>query len=111
MMATAALLALALLVSRTFASECGPTGGWIAIAGSTTVAPIAAAWVLAYTAKCSDINITTEEGGSTEGAARVCATSPSNSPVDIGDMSRYVLQSRMFRCALTDADCRWPIYR
>jgi ABC-type phosphate transport system substrate-binding protein len=40
MMATAALLALALLVSRTFASECGPTGGWIAIAGSTTVAPI-----------------------------------------------------------------------
>jgi ABC-type phosphate transport system substrate-binding protein len=89
MASTAALLALALLISVASASSCGPKGGSIAIAGSTTVAPITSAWVKAYMVKCSDITITTEEGGSTDGAARVCATS-SKSPVDIGDMSRYV---------------------
>jgi PBP superfamily domain len=94
MKATAALLALTLLVSGASASSCGPKGASIAIAGSTTVAPITAAWVKAYMVKCSDITITTEEGGSTDGAARVCDTS-SKSPVDIGDMSRYVSIARV----------------
>lgn len=69
------------------AAECGPVGGSIAIAGSTTVAPVARAWAEAYGAVCADIAIAVEEGGSSEGADRVCAVE-GFTPVDIGDLSR-----------------------
>jgi ABC-type phosphate transport system substrate-binding protein len=66
------------------ALECGPANGKILMAGSARVAPIARAWAKAYSAQCSSVNITVREGGSDEGAARVCATS-TKPPVDIGN--------------------------
>jgi ABC-type phosphate transport system substrate-binding protein len=68
--------------------ECGPANGNIALAGSDSVAPMARAWAKVYSAACN-INITVREGGSGDGAARVCATS-NKPPVDIGTMDRYV---------------------
>lgn len=67
--------------------ECGPAG--FAIAGSSTVYPIAVAWRDAYLELCPGLDITVEEDGSSNGAARVCdASDEGASAVDIGDMSR-----------------------
>ena len=66
---------------------CGPDGS-IAIAGSSTVLPLAEAWAQYYDAACPGISITVEGGGSSSGAGRVCANSEKGTPVEIGDMSR-----------------------
>jgi phosphate transport system substrate-binding protein len=69
--------------------ECGPSGASFAIAGSSTVFPMAQLWAQAYMKICSGINITVEGGGSSEGAMRVCASDDAKGgPVSIGDMSR-----------------------
>jgi ABC-type phosphate transport system substrate-binding protein len=67
---------------------CGPDGGKIEIAGSSTVEPIARIWATEYVKKCSTINVTVQGGGSSVGAGRVCANPVRGTPVDIGDMSR-----------------------
>jgi ABC-type phosphate transport system substrate-binding protein len=68
-------------------SYCGPPGGKISIAGSSTVFPIAKSWAEIYSTHC-DVEITVEGGGSSNGAGRACAVSELGTPVDIGDMSR-----------------------
>ncbi len=68
-------------------SYCGPAGGTISIAGSSTVFPVASSWADIYTTFC-DVEITVEGGGSSNGAGRVCAVAERGTPVDIGDMSR-----------------------
>ena len=66
---------------------CGPAGD-IAIAGSSTVEPVARLWAAAYSTACGN-TVTVEGGGSSSGARRVCANSSrGESAVDIGDMSR-----------------------
>lgn len=67
---------------------CGPAGGSLAIAGSSTVGPVAKQWAKAYMEQC-DVNIAIEEGGSSAGAKRLCAVGGAEAtPVDIGTMSR-----------------------
>jgi len=68
-------------------AACGPTSGEIAIAGSSTVRPVADLWASIYSLFC-DVAITVEGGGSSNGAGRVCADESRGSPVTIGDMSR-----------------------
>ena len=75
------------IAMSTYQTECGPDGA-IAIAGSSTVLPLAEAWAQRYDADCSGSDITVEGGGSSSGAGRVCANSEKGTPVDIGDMSR-----------------------
>lgn len=69
------------------AAQCGPEGSF-RIAGSSTVLPIAELWAEAYEAKCSGIQVSTEGGGSSAGAGRVCGNEELGTPVEIGDMSR-----------------------
>jgi len=71
----------------TIESYCGPPGGTISIAGSSTVKPIAELWSEIYSTFC-DVEITVEGGGSSNGAGRVCGDEERGMPVDIGDMSR-----------------------
>jgi phosphate transport system substrate-binding protein len=85
-------LALLLIAAVSVAGQsglpaCGPTGGKIEIAGSSTVFPLADAWAVEYRKRCPGINVTVEGGGSGIGARRICAAGGLN-PVDIGDMSR-----------------------
>jgi phosphate transport system substrate-binding protein len=69
--------------------ECGPSPQSFAIAGSSTVFPLALIWAQSYMELCPGINITVEGGGSAEGAMRVCASDDAKGgPVEIGDMSR-----------------------
>jgi ABC-type phosphate transport system substrate-binding protein len=75
------------LASAVAGQACGPTGGKVAIAGSSTVFPLADAWAVGYRARCPGVDVTVEEGGSGRGATRVCAAGGFN-PVDIGAMSR-----------------------
>jgi ABC-type phosphate transport system substrate-binding protein len=84
-----AIAATALTLLSSFASgqECGPDGSF-SIAGSSTVLPIAMLWAEGYSAICTGTEITVESGGSSAGAARVCADETSGTPVEIGDMSR-----------------------
>jgi ABC-type phosphate transport system substrate-binding protein len=67
---------------------CGPSGGKVQIAGSSTVFSLANVWAASYRAQCPDINVTVESGGSSAGAARVCGLLSAGNAVDIGDMSR-----------------------
>jgi phosphate transport system substrate-binding protein len=67
--------------------SCGPEGHF-SIAGSSTVYPISLAWGTRYMEVCPSANITIEQGGSSDGAGRVCADPVRGSAVDIGDMSR-----------------------
>jgi phosphate transport system substrate-binding protein len=85
-------LALLLITAASVAGQsglpaCGPSGGKVEIAGSSTVFPLADAWAVGYRARCPGINVTVEGGGSGRGASRVCAVGGLN-PVDIGSMSR-----------------------
>jgi len=66
---------------------CGPTDGFIAIAGSSTVFPVAQVWSEIYQVGC-DTKISVQGGGSSNGAGRVCGNLNRGSPVDIGGMSR-----------------------
>jgi ABC-type phosphate transport system substrate-binding protein len=68
-------------------AACGPAGGEISIAGSSTVQPVAELWSSIYSSFC-DVGITVEGGGSSNGAGRVCADESRGTPVMIGDMSR-----------------------
>jgi ABC-type phosphate transport system substrate-binding protein len=68
-------------------SYCGPEGGTISIAGSSTVFPVADGWAKIYSSFC-DVTIVVEGGGSSSGASRVCGVEGSDTAVDIGDMSR-----------------------
>ena len=65
--------------------ECGPNGTW-AMAGSSTVQPIADVWAAGYMKMCPGINVTVTGGGSTTGARQVC--NASQPAVEIGNMSR-----------------------
>jgi ABC-type phosphate transport system substrate-binding protein len=65
---------------------CGPDGGKVEIAGSSTVFPLADAWAAGYRARCPKVNVTVEGGGSFAGASRVCGSG--GNTVDIGTMSR-----------------------
>lgn len=88
-MTKSALLLLGLLsVLASAQEECGPSG--FGIAGSSTVFPIATAWVEGYIAMCPDIEISPiDDDGSSNGAARVCdASEEGASAVEIGNMSR-----------------------
>lgn len=68
-------------------SICGSTG-LIAIAGSSTVEPVAQLWGAGYTRSCGNL-VTIEGGGSSSGARRVCGdSSRGETKVPIGDMSR-----------------------
>ena len=95
--------------------SCGPTGGEISIAGSSTVFPVAQICTCSkalsfffssvrqltlaplslgndtgsevYKVGCN-VTFTVEGGGSSNGAGRVCGDLERGSPVDIGDMSR-----------------------
>ena len=58
----------------------------IAIAGSSTVFPVASAWGQAYSAANADYTVTVAGGGSGAGASKVCSTDAD--AVNIGDMSR-----------------------
>jgi ABC-type phosphate transport system substrate-binding protein len=82
-----AILTLAAVGVAT-AQTCGPAGGQVAIAGSSTVEPIARAWAAKYMEKCPTINVAVQGGGSSIGAGRVCANPMRGTPVDIGCMSR-----------------------
>lgn len=68
-------------------SSCGPAGGVISIAGSSTVWPVAVVWAAVYSSFC-DVEITVEGGGSSAGAGRVCGNEDHGSPVLMGSMSR-----------------------
>lgn len=68
-------------------SHCGPPGQKIAMAGSSTVFPIANIWSRLYRLAC-DVDLTVEGGGSGAGAGRLCANMEKGEPVDIGTMSR-----------------------
>lgn len=76
--------------ARAMEVECGPSGGTISMAGSTTVFPLATLWANKYMELCPDIAITVEVGGSGGGASRVCAVTDNKDgePVDIATMSR-----------------------
>ena len=67
---------------------CGPSGGNVTVAGSSTVLPIAEAWATGYMKACPGINVTVESGGSSAGAGKVCNDTERGAPVDIGTMSR-----------------------
>ena len=67
---------------------CGPGGGAISIAGSSTVFPVAQVWAEIYSIGCPGTVFTVEGGGSSVGAGRVCGNPALGPPVDIGDMSR-----------------------
>ena len=86
------LLTAATLLPGTVESAvaCGPDDGQgFAIAGSSTVFPLAREWQLAYKEACPKVgDIAVEGGGSSAGAGRVCANEDKGVPVDIGDMSR-----------------------
>ena len=83
------LAVFVLAVPSVHSIECGPSGESFAIAGSSTVLPLAQLWADAYMKLCADIEITVEGGGSSAGAARVCASDDAEGePVEIGDMSR-----------------------
>ena len=58
----------------------------IAIAGSSTVFPVASAWGQAYSTANDDYTVTVAGGGSGAGASKVCSTDADS--VNIGDMSR-----------------------
>jgi phosphate transport system substrate-binding protein len=75
----------ALLASPGVAQTCG---GSFSTAGSATVQPISLSWKAGYQAQCPGVTVTVEGGGSSVGAARVCATGTSGSAVEIGNMSR-----------------------
>lgn len=64
--------------------QCGTASGELAIAGSSTVFPVAQLWSEIYKAKCTNIRITVEGGGSSRGASRVCGTNSDFGTVDIG---------------------------
>jgi PBP superfamily domain len=85
---TLVLLGAAATVSGANPAWCGPEGGNISIAGSSTVFPIAEKWAASYMANCSGINVTVAGGGSSAGAGQVCNDPDKGSPVDIGTMSR-----------------------
>jgi phosphate transport system substrate-binding protein len=85
------LVALLLIAGTSVAGQfslpvCGPDGGKVEIAGSSTVFPLADAWAAGYRARCPKVNVTVEGGGSFAGASRVCGSG--GSTVDIGTMSR-----------------------
>lgn len=67
--------------------HCGPNGGSLATAGSTAITPVSDLWAGVYLVEC-DAKITTEGGGTSSGAARLCADTEVGSPVDIANMSR-----------------------
>lgn len=69
-------------------SSCGVANETIAVAGSSTVYPIAQAWGLGYEAACAVRVSVTHQGRSSEGAARLCAVDSTGTPVDIASMSR-----------------------
>jgi len=68
--------------------SCGPKNQRIEIAGSPDVHVIARTWDSFYLSGCPTIKMPVETGGSSVGAARVCANRLLGSPVDIGTMSR-----------------------
>mmetsp|Transcript_30420 Transcript_30420/g.73926 ORF Transcript_30420/g.73926 Transcript_30420/m.73926 type:complete len:472 (+) Transcript_30420:638-2053(+) len=68
-------------------ATCGPAGGKISIAGSSTVRPVADLWASIYSSFCA-VGIIVEGGGSSNGAGRVCGEVSRGTPVEIGDMSR-----------------------
>jgi ABC-type phosphate transport system substrate-binding protein len=83
------LASIVVLVSTVFGQDdCAPDGSQITLAGSTTVEPIARSWAAGYVAKCPNVNVTVEGGGSSIGARRVCNRTDAGSAVDIGNMSR-----------------------
>ena len=67
---------------------CGPGGGAISIAGSSTVFPVAQVWAEIYSIGCPGTAFSVEGGGSSVGASRVCGDPALGTPVDIGNMSR-----------------------
>mmetsp|Transcript_2301 Transcript_2301/g.4563 ORF Transcript_2301/g.4563 Transcript_2301/m.4563 type:complete len:747 (-) Transcript_2301:170-2410(-) len=67
--------------------SCGTSHGVIQVAGSTTVEPVASMWAALFQLGC-DVQIDVAGGGSSVGAARVCAKLEEGEPVDIGDMCR-----------------------
>lgn len=80
---------IVVLASAVYGQDtCAPDGSQITIAGSSTVFPIAVTWAEGYEAKCPNVNVTVEGGGSSIGARRVCGLLSAGSPVDIGNMSR-----------------------
>lgn len=87
--AKALVLWLLALPAASFGAEADscPTGSF-AIAGSSTVLPVAELWAKGFMEKCTGVSITAEGGGSSAGAGRVCANEEKGSPVQIGDMSR-----------------------
>lgn len=81
-----AVLILSIL-GLTSAIDCPSKAEDFTIAGASTVARLANAWMEAYAAFCDITNqIVVEAGGSTSGGARLCGTK--ETPVDIGGMSR-----------------------
>jgi phosphate transport system substrate-binding protein len=80
------LIAAASVAGQSGLPACGPDGGKVQIAGSSTVFPLADAWAVEYRKRCPNVNVTVEGGGSGAGARRVCAGT--GGAVDIGDMSR-----------------------
>jgi phosphate transport system substrate-binding protein len=96
-------------ISRSdIAKSCGPSGGNISIAGSSTVYPIARVWSAIYQLGCA-VKVEVAVGGSSAGAGRVCADLEKGTPVDIGDMSRpwaenEALESRGFLYDCVNSD-------
>ncbi|KAL7575238.1 hypothetical protein ACA910_018720 [Epithemia clementina (nom. ined.)] len=94
---------------------CGKNG--FSIAGSSTVLPIAQLWAGMYSIACN-VTVDVAGGGSTAGAARVCAADASETPggvdlggpVEIGDLSREwkpwestpVVDGCRYQCAFGD---------
>ena len=73
---------------REIQQSCGPSPGKITLAGSSTVFPVARIWSEIYKLGCPGIEIELEGGGSSGGAARVCADRDKGTSVMVGDMSR-----------------------
>jgi PBP superfamily domain len=82
------LLLFGAVVGVSNANSCGPEGGQISVAGSSTVFPVAEKWAASYMANCSGVNVTVAAGGSSAGAGQVCNDPERGAPVDIGTMSR-----------------------
>ena len=85
------LLLLRSLVHQAHA-DCEIIPGSIGVAGASSVGRLTTAWVEAYNSECGvspSVAIETG-GGSSDGASRVCGTSSSSEPVDIGGMARPI---------------------
>ena len=69
---------------------CEPIPASIQIAGASSIGHLTTAWIEAYNNECeSNLSLVIETGGgSSDGASRVCGTSSSSAPVDVGGMTR-----------------------